>query len=108
MKKFWQKFRRRWFKMTIMREELIDNIRQLQTEKKKQQPGTPEYEALQNEINKEYDIYKKWKDSRRVSGEVKATLVVVGAIAFFAICLDQESPKALKLAQFIIKLFKFG
>ena len=71
--------------------------------------GTPEYETLTNELMKEYELMRKYKDSRfYIDPKVAATLLVVGGIAFFAICLDQENPKAIKIAQFITKLFKFG
>lgn len=108
IKNFFNKFKRKVFKYNVTRDELLKSIRQLQEMKNKCEPATEEYESLQNEISKEFEIYKKWKDSKKVSGEVKATLVVVGAISFFALCLDQESPKALKLAQFVCKIFKLG
>ncbi len=85
------------------------NIERIKFARDHAEVGTQEYETLSNELMKEYEILRKYKDSRfYVDPKVLATLLVVGGIAFFAICLDQENPKAIKIAQFITKLFKFG
>lgn len=88
--------------------EIQDNIERLKAARAKVDVGTPEYEALSKELEKEYEILKKYKDSRFIiEPKIIVTLIVIGGIAFFAICLDQESPKAIKIAQFVVKLFKF-
>lgn len=85
------------------------NIERIKIAREHAEIGTPEYETLSNELMKEYEILRKYKDSRfYVDPKVLATLLVIGGIAFFAICLDQENPKAIKIAQFITRLFKFG
>jgi len=89
--------------------ELQDNIKKLHAARKQVEKGSDTYEKLQCELKTEYELLKKLKESKHsVPPQITATLCVVGTIAFFAICLDQESPKALKLAQFVVKLFKLG
>ena len=89
--------------------ELRDNIRRLHEAIDNTKEGTDTYEKLQCELKTEYELLKKMKEAKHsVPPQIKVTLFVVGSIAFFAICLDQESPKALKLAQFVVKLFKLG
>ena len=96
------------FKWKLNAREIQENIQRLKAARKETQVGTDAYDKLQTELQKEYEILKKFKDGRfAVPPQVIATLCVVGTIAFFAICLDQESPKALKLAQFVLKIFKW-
>ena len=103
-----------WFNRTFRKnylnyQEVQDNIRELQKAAKKVEKGTDEYEKLRAEIKNEYDILKKYREGLLgASPEVKWTLIVVGGIAFFAICLDQESPKAIKIAQFVLRIISFG
>ena len=89
--------------------EIQDNIGRIKAARAQVTPGTDEYERLSAELLKEYEILKAYKASRfYIEPKVIATLVVIGGIAFFAICLDQENPKAIKIAQFVTKLFRFG
>ena len=89
--------------------EIQRNIERIKYAMAKSEPGTPEYETLSDELQKAYEIMKKYKESKfYIEPKVMATLVVVGAIGFFAICLSQEDPTAIKIAQFISKLFRLG
>lgn len=95
--------------ISVNGKEIQENIDRIKKARALAEVGTDEYEKLSNELMREYEILKKYKDSRfYVEPKVIATLVVIGGLAFFAICLDQENPKAIKIAQFITKLFKFG
>lgn len=64
------------------------------------------YKLLQEQMKNQLEILKKYKDSRFYI-QPKDVLVItcVGGLAFFMICLDRESPKAVKLSSFILKLF---
>lgn len=121
MKKKWQRFKGffgflktkikkiKIFTWRTDMRELQDNIKKLHAARKQVEKGSNDYEKLQCELKTEYELLKKLKESKHsVPPQITATLCVVGAIAFFAVCLDQESPKALKLAQFVVKLFKLG
>ena len=96
-------------KVSVNGREIQENIDRIKRARANAEPGTEEYEKLSSELMKEYEILKKYKDSRFfIEPKVILTLAVIGGLAFFAICLDQENPKALRISQFIIKLFKFG
>lgn len=89
--------------------EILQNIERIKEARKNTPVGTPEYEMLSAELMKEYEILKKYKESRfSIKPEVAITLLIVGGIAFFAICLEQENPKAMKIASFVLKLFKLA
>ena len=63
------------------------------------------YSNLQKEQEQEYTTLKKMKDSR--FGMQPKEAFVVGGLIFlgtFAIALERENPKALKLVSFILKL----
>lgn len=64
------------------------------------------YQELQNEMEKDYTILKKYKDSKFYI-QPKDVLVIVGVtgLAIFMIALERENPKATKLASFLLKLF---
>lgn len=87
--------------------EIQRNIERLKYALAKAEIGTPEYDNLSNELKELYEIKRKHKDSRfYVEPKVIAILGVIGVIGFFAICLSQEDPSAIKIAQFILKLFR--
>ena len=70
--------------------------------------GTPEYEALQTELEKEMTILKKHKEANQVIS-LKDGLVIggtAGALVFF-IALAREYPTALKVASMILKFVPF-
>ena len=64
------------------------------------------YSTLQSEMKSEYDALKKHNDSRFTIQPEKG--LMIGGVLFigvFALALERENPKALKLAQFLLKLF---
>lgn len=63
------------------------------------------YSVLQKEMEQEYTTLKKMKDSRFMM-QPKDGLIIGGLIFLgtFAIALERENPKALKLFSFIMKL----
>ena len=62
------------------------------------------YTGLQEEMEKEYTILKKYKDSRfYVTPEKLITIAVLTGLSVFIIALDRESPKASKLVSMIVK-----
>lgn len=96
----------RWYKQ-LNGKDIRENIERLKEARTHFPYGSEEYERITDELMKEYELLKKYRDSRfGIEPKALATLIVIGGIAFFAICLDQESPKAIKLAQFVCKLFR--
>ena len=70
--------------------------------------GTPEYETLQQELEREETILKKLKDANQVI-TLKDAMVIGGtatALIFF-IALAREYPTALKMASIILKFVPF-
>jgi len=64
------------------------------------------YDTLQNQWKAQLDVLKKYKDSKfYIPPKDLLTIASVGGLAFFGISLDHENPKAMKLAQFVMKLF---
>ena len=64
------------------------------------------YGILQKEMEQEYTTLKKYRDSRFQIPVDKA--IMLGGVLFigtFALALERENPKALKLATFLLKLF---
>ena len=62
--------------------------------------------TLQTELKSEYEILKKYRDSRFTIQPERG--LIIGGILFlgtFMIALERENPKALKLAQFLLRLF---
>lgn len=87
--------------------EIQKNIERIKWQLANSEPGTPEYEKLSGELKEAYEILKKYKESRFfIEPKTIAILAVIGLIGFFAICLSQEDPSAIKIAQFVIKLFR--
>lgn len=64
------------------------------------------YSILQKEMELEYNNIKKQKDCRFIMSP-KDALVIGGAIFIgtFMIALERENPKAIKLCEFIMRLF---
>ena len=64
------------------------------------------YSTYQTEMKNEYDMLKKYRESRFSIAPEKG--LMIGGVLFvgvFALALERENPKALKLAQFLLKLF---
>lgn len=64
------------------------------------------YSLLQEQREKEYTILKKYKDSRFYIAP-KDLVVILGLLSggIYAITLDRDNPKSLKIASFLMRLF---
>lgn len=66
------------------------------------------YDLLQKQKDKEYEILSKYKNSKFYIPPKELTIIgVVGLLGLFAIALDRENPKALKLVQLLMLPFKY-
>ena len=78
----------------------------LMEEAKVYEDADERYTKLQEQKEKEYVILKKYKDSKFYVPPDRAMIIGgVLLVAIFAIALEREDPKALKLSTFILKLF---
>ena len=97
------------FKKRLTGRDIIRNIQELEEKRSTLEKGTDEYNAIQSEISREYDILKKYREGRfGIKPEAVITTVAMVGLFFFAIALDRESPKPVKMAQFVIKLARLG
>jgi hypothetical protein len=97
------------FKRKLTGKDIIRNIQELEEARSQLSKGTDEYNAIQAEISKEYDILKKYREGRfGIKPEATITAIAIFGMFLFAIALDRESPKPVKIAQFLIKLVRFG
>lgn len=88
--------------------DIDQTIMAIANESKKYPPGSPEFircrQALEQELKN-----KKLNSELRFFGLKPDTVLIVAAtfgIAFFGLALDLEYPSAMKIANFVIKLFK--
>ena len=98
-------------RIRVTRKDLQENILRIKAVMDETPVGTEKYKILQEELDREYVILKKFNESRYVIHPKDAIIiggVLVGALFFIA--LDRENPKAIKVASFLLKLFpmKFG
>lgn len=90
----------------VTAKDIQENIRRIHDEMKNTPVGTEKYTCLQEEMEKEYTILKKFKDSRFYIAPKDAIIIgCISGVAIFMIALERENPKALKLASFLLKLF---
>ena len=108
---FWKKKdvklqRVRKVKVTV--KDLQENCCRIKAAMDRTPIGTPEYDALQTELEKEMTILKKHKDANQVISLKDAMVIggTAGALIFF-IALAREYPTALKVASTILKFVPF-
>ena len=97
----------KWKKAWKLRKSDIDEvIGRIQEQTKNVDPGSEEFSRLRKDLEQEYRNKKLVKEMKRFGIPADKILMVVAilAIAGFAFCLDLESPKALKIAQLVLKL----
>lgn len=95
-------------KLKVTGKDIQENCVRIKAAMDKTPVGTPEYEKLQTELEKEETILKKLKDANQVIS-LKDALVVGGtavSLVFF-IALSREYPTALKVASMILKFVPF-
>ena len=86
-------------------------IKRIQEKTNMYEPGTEEFRRCREDYEQEMKNKKLEKENKRSGVDPKVVIgavstVLTTGVAVLALCLDQESPKALKLADFVLKLFK--
>lgn len=95
-------------KIKVTARDIQENCARIKAAMDRTKVGTPEYDALQAELDKEESILKKCKDANQVI-DLKSAMVIGGttvALIFF-IALAREYPTALKAASLILKWVPF-
>ena len=90
----------------IRKSDIEETIRRIQEKRNKTEPGTEEFRRLSEDLEQELKNKKLYKEARSF-GIKPETILLIGmvlAIAGFGFALDLESPKALKIASFVLKL----
>ena len=95
-------------KIKVTAKDLQENCVRIKAAMDRTKIGTPEYEALQTELEKEMTILKKHKEANQVISLKDAMVIggTAGALVFF-IALAREYPTALKVASTILKFVPF-
>ena len=97
----------KWKKAIQLKKCDIDEvIARIQEQTKGVDPGSEEFSRLRKDLEQEYRNKKLVKELRHggLSADKILMVVTIFVIAGFAFCLDLESPKALKIAQLVLKL----
>ena len=84
-------------------DETIDRIKQASA---KAEPGSEEFKRLRQDLEQELKNKKLYKEMRflGIAPDKILFALVILVIAGFGFALDLDSPKALKIAQFALKL----
>ena len=95
-------------KIKVTAKDLQENCVRIKAAMDRTPIGTPEYEALQTELDKEMAILKKCKEANQVIS-LKDAMVIggTGLGLIFFIALAREYPTALKVASTILKFVPF-
>ena len=95
-----------WKMRGIKKCDIEDAIRRIQEERNNAKPGTEEWRRLSVDLEQELKNKKMYQEAHRfgLSWDTIAIIVMVLTISGFAFALDLESPKALKIASYVLKL----
>ena len=95
-------------KKKVTAKELQNNIRRIQDALSRMKEGTDEYERLSRELEHEYVILRKYKDSKFYI-EPKQYLLIGGGIivTVFFVCLEREVPSVTKFCNMLFKIMPF-
>lgn len=95
-----------WKMRGIKKCDIEEAIRRIQAKRATVEPGTEEWRRLSGDLEQELKNEKMYKEAKRfgLSWDTIAIIVMVLTISGFAFALDLESPKALKIASYVLKL----
>lgn len=90
----------------IKKSDINETIRRIQERTKQVDPGSEEFRNLRYCLEQELRNKKLVKETKMlgISPDKAIMIAVILVIAGFGFALDLESPKALKIAQFVLKL----
>ena len=97
----------KWKRARELRKSDIDQtIKRIQDASLQVDPGSDEFRRLRTDLEQEYKNKKLCKEMRffGISADKIMMVVTILIIAGFGFALDMDSPKALKIASFALKL----
>ena len=99
-------FKKMASKARLNRMDIQEAIRRIQERSETIKPGTPEWKELRSNLEQELKNKKLARELRffGISADKVFVVCAVMVIAGFGFALDLDSPKALKIAQFVLKL----
>ena len=86
--------------------EIEEAIKRIEEERAKATPGTEEWRRLSVDLEQEMKNMKALREARKfgLSWDTIAIIVLVLGVSIFGFALDLESPKALKIASYVLKM----
>ncbi len=90
----------------LRKDDIAETIKRIREKTKEVDPGSEEFRRLRVDMEQELKNKKLLKDIRfcGLSADKVLMVAVILVIAGFGFALDLESPKALKIASFVVKL----
>ena len=91
---------------SLKKKDIDETIQRIQKASEKAEPGSEEFRKLRVDLEQELKNKKLYKEMRfmGISPDKIMFALLVLIIAGFGFALDMDSPKALKIAQFALKL----
>lgn len=95
-----------WRRRGVKKSDIENAMRRIQAKRATVEPGTAEWRQLSGDLEQELKNKKMYQEAHRfgLSWDTIAIIVMVLTISGFAFALDLESPKALKIASYVLKL----
>lgn len=89
----------------MSRSDIDETIRRIQEKTRDVDPGSEEFRRLRVDLEQELKNKKLVKEMRfgGIRPETALSIAAVFVLAGFGFALDMDSPKALKIAQFILQ-----
>lgn len=90
----------------LRKKDVDETIRRIQKASEKAEPGSEEFKKLRADLEQELKNKKLYKEMRflGISPDKILMALIILVIAGFGFALDLDSPKALKIASFALKL----
>ena len=95
-----------WKLRGVKKSDIEAAILRIQKKRENVEPGTEEWRRLSVDLEQELKNKKMYNEAKKLGlkWDTVAIIVMVLAISGFAFALDLESPKALKIASYVLKL----
>lgn len=95
-----------WKTKGVKKSDIEETIRRIQAKRNAAEPGTEEFRRLSVDLEQELKNKKLYKEARSfgIKPDTVLIMLMVLLVSGFGFALDLDSPKALKIASFALKL----